>query len=216
MNPKNCFLVVFLLAGLPLMLHAQMKFGIQGGLNTTQIDPGKLVILDQDDREDFELAVNRARYGYHLGVFFQAQADFLFIQPAIWFRSSSVDYTINDVQDSSLSNVLTERYQYLDIPILLGLKLGPLRIGCGPVGHIYINSTSELFDTDPVDGYEQQFEDMTVGYIAGLGLDIWNFHLDLNYEGSFNRFGDHFTFFGEEYAFDNSPSRLIATIGISF
>lgn len=210
---SSLFVVLMLI---PILAQAQVKFGIRGGINTTQINPDQLVILDDNDREDFTLEVENANFGYHFGIFVQAQADFLYIQPELWFRSNSVDYTFRDIQNPDSRTILSERYQYLDIPVSLGLKLGPVRIGCGPVGHIFINSRSELFDTDSVQGYQQQFEEMTIGYIAGVGLDLWNFHIDLNYEGSFNRFGDHFTFHGKEYAFDKSPSRLMATIGISF
>ncbi len=216
MKTENFIILLCICLMLPSLAQSQIKFGLRGGLNSTQINTDKLVILNEDDVEEFRLEVERARFGYHFGIFLQAQSDFLFIQPEVWFRSNSVDYTIEDIQNPDADKVLTERYQYIDIPVSLGLKFGPLRFGCGPVGHIFINSTSELLDTDPVEGYRQQFEEMTVGYITGVGLDIWNFHLDVNYQGSFNKFGDHFVFFGEEYSFSKSPSRLLATVGISF
>ena len=216
MKTRETLFILLLAVLAPDLLNGQIKIGIRGGLNSTHVNADELLILNEQDVAEFRLAVERAKFGYHFGVFLQAQADFLFIQPEVWFRSNRVDYSLQDVQSPDVTRVLSERYQYVDIPLLLGLKLGPLRLGCGPVGHIFINSTSELFDTDPVEGYDQQFEDMTIGYITGVGLNIWNFHVDVNYQGSFNRFGDHFVFFGEEYEFSKTPSRLLATIGISF
>jgi len=208
------YLVVFLcFLG---QLSGQTKFGIRAGLNTTSIDPNSLLILNNNDAEELRLGLERARYGYHLGVFLQLQADFLFIQPEVWFRSNSIDYKLEDLQVGTVNTIVTEQYQYLDIPVLLGLKLGPLRLGCGPVGHLFINSTSDIQEGNFGDDYDPRFRELTVGYIAGLGIDIWNFHIDFNYEGSFQNFGDHFYFFGERYAFDRSAARIIGTIGISF
>jgi hypothetical protein len=205
-----------LLIGLWIPMQAQTKFGIRAGLNTTSVNPEALLILNNNDVEELRLDLERARYGFHLGVFLQVQADFLFIQPEIWFRSNSIDYSLQDLQMTNVNSIVTERYQYLDIPLQFGLKMGPLRLGCGPVGHLFINASSEISEGDYADEYEPRFRDLTVGYIAGLGIDIWNFHVDFNYEGSFQNFGDHFYFFGERYTFDRAPARLIGTIGISF
>lgn len=196
--------------------NSQIKFGIRAGLNTTEVEPNSLLITNRNDVEEFKLDLDNARYGYHLGLFIQANSEFLFIQPEVWFRSSSADFTVEDVQNGMASEVFTERYQYIDIPVQVGIRLGPVRLGCGPVGHLFINSVTEFIDDTRVDDYEKRFDDITLGYVAGLGVDIWNFHVDLTYEGNFSRFGSHFTFYGREYAFDTSPARLIGTVGISF
>lgn len=214
-NFKICILLM-VLGFTSTIMNGQIKFGIRAGLNTTEVDPNSLLITNRDDVEEFKLGLQQARYGYHLGLFVQANADFLFIQPEVWFRSSSAEYSVEDVSNGMANEVFTERYQYIDIPVQLGIRMGPVRIGCGPVGHLFINSVTEFIEDTQVEDYEKQFEDITVGYIAGIGIDIWSFHLDLSYEGNFTRFGDHFTFYGKEYSFDSSPSRLIGTVGISF
>lgn len=196
--------------------NGQIKFGIRAGLNTTEVEPNSLLITNRNDVEEFKLDLENARYGYHLGLFIQANSEFLFIQPEVWFRSSSAEFSVEDLQNGMANEVFTERYQYIDIPVQVGVRLGPVRLGCGPVGHLFINSVTEFIDDTQVNDYEKRFEDITLGYVAGLGVDIWNFHVDLTYEGNFSRFGSHFTFYGREYAFDTSPSRLIGTVGISF
>ena len=108
---------------------------------------------------------------------------------------------------------LKERYQNLDIPLMLGLKLGILRFNAGPVAHIFINNKSELTD---LNGYESKFQTATFGYQMGIGFDLSKIMFDLRYEGNFTNFGEHINFNGTKYAFDKGPTRLIATLGIKF
>lgn len=213
------FQIYILLSILCLTSHSvcsQIKFGIRGGVNTTEVNPNSLLIMNQNDIEEFKLDLDNAQYGYHFGLFLQANADFLFVQPEIWFRSSSAQFEVEEIQNGMVSDFFTEKYQYIDIPVQFGVRLGPMRLGFGPVGHLFINSTTEFMDNTQDHEYEQRFENFTLGYVTGVGIDIWSFHLDITYEGNFSNFGDHFYFYGRQYAFDTSPSRLIGTVGISF
>lgn len=213
------FKICILLAMLGFITHSvssQIKFGIRGGVNTIEVNPNSLLIMNQEDIEEFKLDLENARYGYHLGLFLQANSEFLFVQPEIWFRSNSAQFEVEGSQNGMFSEYFTEKYQYIDIPVQFGVRLGPVRLGFGPVGHLFINSTTEFIDNSQVREYEKRFDDITLGYVTGVGIDIWSFHLDLTYEGNFSNFGDHFNFYGRQYAFDTSPSRLIGTVGISF
>jgi len=193
---------------------AQVKFGVRGGLSSTDLKPGNFIFTNPDDLEAFTLSTKEAKYGYHLGIFLQAGGEKIFIQPEILFNSSSVDYSLESGMAGELvTNVFNETYQNIDIPIMLGFKLGPLRLQGGPVGHVHIDSSSELTDFQ---GYEEKFKPFTYGYQTGIGLDFWKFVIDVKYEGNFSKFGDHFTFFGSQYNFDNRPGRIVASLGIAF
>ena len=193
-------------------MQAQLKAGIRAGLSSTDIMPGDLVITNQDGLDEFKFNVSNATYGLHFGAFAQAKIGGFFIQPEVLFNSNTVDFTVEDL--GSLSNTaFQEKYQYLDIPVMMGLKFGPLRLQAGPVAHVFISSKSDLV---PVDGYEQNFESTSFGYQAGIGLDLWKFIIDIKYEGNFSKFGNHITIDGQPYAFDKNPSRMVATLGISF
>lgn len=193
-------------------IDAQVRLGIKGGLSTSDVPASHLLIFDQSDAERFSLAVADAKYGFHLGLFLQAQAGTFFIQPEVLFNTVSMDYAVDDLQDLSPGQIKDEMYRNLDFPVMLGLKFGPLRIGGGPVGHLFLDSTSDL----DYEGYDPEFEKLTFGWQAGIGLDIWKLHLDARYEGNFDEFGNHFVFYGRHYSFSESPSRLILSAGISF
>ncbi len=196
------------------MANAQFKFGVRGGLSTMDISAKELIVKNKNDINQLGISVSDANYGVHLGFFAQARIGKFFIQPEALFNSNSVEYRLNDFSDANVITTLKkESYQTLDLPIMMGAKFGPLRLQAGPVGHVFINSRSELFD---VDGYSQKFDDMTWGYQAGIGLDLWKVIIDLKYEGSFTDFGDHMVFHGKQYSFDSAPGRFIASVGIAF
>ena len=209
-----CISSVLIIIGC-LSSQAQTKFGIHGGLSTTELKTDEITLTNSQGINELKLQLEKANYGFHFGIFVLAKSDFLFIKPQIQFNSESVDFSVKDIGSSdSVSKILSETYQRIDIPIQLGVTLGPLRVGVGPVGHFNLNTCSEI--TDEYDEYSVQFSDFTFGYILGAGLDIWNFHIDVGYEGNFEKFGDHIVFGGNEYEFDSSPSRFIASVGISF
>ena len=195
-------------------LQAQFKMGLRGGLSTMDVVPGELVITNGESAEEFGLSVSEANYGVHLGLFMQAKIGRLFIQPEILLNSSSVDYNIKDFSGGNVVEIVkTESFQNLDLPVMVGVKYGPLRLQGGPVAHVHLNSRSELFD---IEGYNQKFDEMTWGYQAGVGLDLWKLMIDLKYEGNFQKFGDHITFYDQDFNFSDSPGRFVASVGLSF
>lgn len=193
--------------------EAQFKIGLRVGTSTTDIDPSNLNIIENGTSQ-LSLALKEARYGIHGGLVIQAKIGKFLIQPEFLFNSSRVDYEITDPQDPDFpAEIKEEKYQHLDIPLLFGAKFGILRLHAGPVGHVYINSSSELTD---LEGYEQKFDEFTFGWQGGLGLDVWKLMIDLRYEGNFSKFGDHITFFGDEYKFDQSAARFLISLGFMF
>lgn len=208
---KVAFALVAMLLILP-EVSGQLKFGIKGGLSSVSLTPGDLIVLNEQDVDALKLEVEEAKLGYHLGLFFQARLGTFFLQPEALYNSSRVDYRITDLGDLT-DDIFTEEYEHIDIPVMLGLTAGPIRLGAGPVGHILLSSKSELED---LPGFNDDFEKLTLGWQAGIGFDFWKLHVDARYEGNLTDFGDHITFHGKQYQFDESPSRLIASVGISF
>lgn len=210
---KTLILVICLIAA-AASIQAQVRIGIRAGVSTSDLNPDDIRIFDQGGLDRFNIALKDARYGVHGGLVIRARINKFVIQPEVIFNSNKVDYAVDDLQDpNSTTAIKTEKFQYLDIPLMMGAKFGPLRLLAGPVGHVFINNSSELTD---IDGYEEKFQEFTFGYQAGLGLDLWKFTIDARYEGNFSKFGDHFTFFGNEYAFDQSPARFVLSAGFLF
>ncbi len=193
--------------------YGQVRVGIKGGLSTSEVPASTLNVVNPENAEQFELSIKSARYGLHFGFFLQAQFGNFFMQPELLFNTVSMEYSLEGLRDSAPVALFDEVYRNLDVPLILGLKAGPVRLGGGPVGHVFLDSTSDLLD---IPGYRQDFKRISWGWQAGVGLDIWKLHFDARYEGNFSKYGDHIEFFGGEYQFSESPSRIIASIGISF
>lgn len=109
---------------------------------------------------------------------------------------------------TSISNeVKTFDFEFnrLDVPILAGVKLGPLRLNAGPVMSFTISETNEAF--------KKGIKDATWGYQAGIGLDIKKISIDIRYEGAFSKLADNIRIEGEDYATDARASQILIGIG---
>ena len=211
---KRMYLLLLIglaLSSTPAM--AQFKFGFKGGLSSYNLTPNDLIISNSEALKDLDIKVQQADLGIHFGILAQINLGGFFIQPEAVFNSNSVAFNIQDFREANVvEKTLHEKYQYLDIPVLLGPRLGPFRLGIGPVGHVFINSTSELFY---LDGYIQKFNELTYVWQGGIVIDLWKFQIDLRYEGNFSKFGDHIVWNNTQFNFDQSPSRMIASLAIT-
>ncbi len=190
--------------------QAQVKLGIKGGFNTTQLNPEKLYLYNPVTFQNFSLEVKDARYGVHFGALLKIYIEKFYLQPEIVLNSNTTTYTF---QDLSINKVLEENYQFIDFPLMLGYDMGVLNLFGGPVGHVHISSTSEMSD---LAGYDPKWSDVQWGWQAGVGFDIWKLNLDLRYEGNFYNYGNHIRFFGNSYDFSDKPSRIITSITFIF
>jgi len=184
---------------------AQLKFGIKAGISTSDLSGQDMI------QENLTIRLKNAEYGMHFGAFLRAQAGILFIQPEATFNSINAEYEVENFEGK---DIFKEKYSNLDIPVLVGLKMGPLRVGAGPVGHINIGKESNLANDGVV--VSQNYEKLTFGYQAGLGLDIWRLNFDLRYEGNFNKVGDNLEVGGTQVNLSKNASRLMFSVGYTF
>ncbi len=191
---------------------AQIEFGIKAGLSSYDLANEGIIINNGDQNIKWNLS--NAGYGHHFGLYTRLSALGLYLEPALLFNSNKVSYDITTYGETGVFSIIkNEKYNTMDIPVLAGFKIGVLRFQGGVVGHLFINSISDAVD---IKGYEQRFKTATYGWQAGTGVDIWKLRLDLLFEGNFDNFGDHITIGGHDYAFAETPSRLMLTLGYKF
>jgi hypothetical protein len=208
---RRYILSLILLVSCLDLLNGQVRFGVRGGISTYDLGVTEAIQVRQGGSE-FLLNVQDAKYGYHAGLVLQIKLASFVIQPELLFNSNSVDYRFGETTNPGSGNIFTERYQNLDIPLLLGLKAGPMRLMAGPVGHYFLKSTSELFEFE---SYDQKFSNLTYGWQGGIGVDLLNVMVDIRYEGNFYTFGDHIIFSGQRYNLASSPARLLASLAVT-
>lgn len=205
------FIIFITIASSAFAQNRDAEFGIKIGLQNHNIIPVESISLESST-ELVEMSIGEIDYGFHAGIYGRFKFLKLVWEPALLLNSQGITYLVTEANDQVTE--VKENYQNLDIPLTIGVKIfNTLKIHAGPVAHIHLNSTSELFDTE---GYEQKFKNATFGYQAGLGLDIRKLRLSLNYEGNFTNYGDHISFDGQSYTFTESPSRLILSLGAAF
>lgn len=206
---KNIISIFFLVC-FTTAAYSQFNIGVKLGVSTTDVGVDQIEIPFQS-KEDLKIAIEKAHYGFNFGILMQIRAKWFLLQPEVIFNSSSVDFRVNDRPGNYADKILTDTYQNLDIPLLFGIKAGPLRMQAGPVGHIPLRYISEL---SHLEGFSSDFSPIEYGYLAGIGIDFFNLMLDLRYEGNFNKFGDYIRFNGNKYRFSDMPTRLLLSIAV--
>ncbi len=190
--------------------HAQFKWGLKLGIGTSNLKAEAGTLQTGDS---IKLGIKEAKYGYYFGLFSHIKlGNTFFLQPEVLFNSNRVDYNFKNIKKPNLDSVKTEKYNNLDIPVLLGFKLGPLRAKVGPVAHIHLSGSSDLKD---VKGYSEKWKTALWGYQAGIGLNFTDkLHLDIRYEGNLDKFGSHINIGTKTYTFQQgAPARWLVNIG---
>ena len=206
---KRIILISFLAIAISWGLSAQLDFGLKGGLNISNIKASE--ILTDDYRINPAASGN---LGYHVGGFLRASLVGIFIQPELYFSSLSSEYKVEDISGTGTAQELAkQKIGRMDIPVLVGVKLGGFRLGLGPVGSIIVSDQSDLRD---ITGYESTLKSATFGYQLGAGADIWKICIDLRYEGNLTKMGDHINIGGETLNLDDRVRQVIISLGFKF
>jgi len=210
--------LVMLAMLIPALSFGQVRLGIRGGINASQ--------LRCDDEIATPIPTSSANYkitfpkyvmlGYHMGIIAQIQLFKFFIQPEALYTVTRNDINIYDLNSANPDNAdpLTQTLNRLDFPIVLGLKAGAFKAGVGPVVTFLISDDSDL---KRITNYDMQLNKATVGFQAGIGLDIKKMSFDFKYEGSLSKLGEGIDL-GEEgqMAFDSRIHQVIFSIGLFF
>jgi hypothetical protein len=101
----------------------------------------------------------------------------------------------------------------IDIPVMVGIKLKILKLEAGPVASFIISNNSDL---KSITSYELQWNKATIGYQAGLGLDVGKIALDVKYEGNLSKLGTGIDIGNTTASFDTRLNQLIVSIGFFF
>lgn len=202
---KKILLLSCFAAIMALNAHSQIKFGVRAGVTSSTVEADKI------ESQGYTIeSVNDAKVGFQIGVLSQIQIQKFFIQPELLFATSGGVLRVSDVNGSTLRD---QNISKVDIPVLVGGKWGPLRLGVGPVASIVVKSKSELND---IDQFDDKFKSATWGYQLGAGLDIWKLALDVKYEGNLSRWGDAVSIGNQNVSFDRRISQWVFGVGLFF
>ncbi len=177
------------------------RIGIKGGVNLSSVKVASLSTNLEN------------KTGYQLGAFARIGRTF-FLQPEVYFTAKEVNV---DVLNSLTTNqgVVGFSQKSLDVPLLAGIKLGPLRVLAGPVAS-YAISASTSPDAAVKSYFSGTSQDIinrsSFSYQAGIGFDILNLSLDLRYEGTMSELKNTVAV-PSGFNYSQKPSYYQATIG---
>ena len=192
------------------------SWGARLGAASTNINADPQTIYDGTASLDSILfSVSNANYGIHGGLYARLKLGPIYIQPELLFNTESYEYTVQDLGQSGVTRILNDRFSTFDMPIMVGLKAGPMRIQAGPIGTVLVSNNNQLETL--TETYRRELQNLTWGYQAGLGVDIGSVNLDLKYEGGLeSTLGESYEIYGNTYNFDSRENRWVLTVGLKF
>jgi len=176
------FIVIVLALVLAAPLFSQLKFGLKAGASTD------FTFTDQTlQGTNVDVIIQNAKdaeWGFQGGVFMRATIAGFYIQPELLLATATNSVSYEDVEAGGTPVIYNQKFNKLNIPVLLGLKLGPVRINAGPAASVMISDPKEIIEG-------ATYKRATFGYQAGVGIDLLKrLTFDLRYEGNLNQFGD--------------------------
>ena len=211
------FIVILFVVLVSIPAFSQIKFGLKAGVSTTSLSMPTIKTISSGTTSFTVDALTAAKYGFHGGAFVRLTLFGVYIQPELLFSTRSNEYTVINTtnQSAPVSFVVKQTFNKLDIPVMLGLKLGPIRLNAGPAASLLINSPKDLI-SDP--DYKSRYSRMTIGYQAGLGFDLLSIlTFDLRYEGSLKKYQNQIqNKVGTKYNLDDRPNAFLFSVGLMF
>lgn len=177
---KKFLLSAAFLVAVCVSAKAQVSFGIKGGINFSQINTNNFT--------------ESTRTGYQAGVFARL-GNAWYLQPELYLSSTGGNIITTDGGGKASIN-----FTNLSVPALLGHSFGTkalnFRLMAGPI-YTYVLSKNESLSGN----FNQALYDFgnynnsTIGFQAGGGVDVGPITADLRYEGGLSAisstFGQH-------------------------
>jgi hypothetical protein len=214
---KKLFAIVLIVL-VSVTAFSQVKFGLKAGVSTTSLSMPTIKTVTSGTTSFTVDGLTSAKYGFNGGAFVRLTFFGIYVQPELLFSTRTNEYTVTDKNNPLPSGtyIAKQSFNKLDIPVMLGFKLGPIRINAGPTGSLLINSPKAIIkDPDLKNNYSK----MTIGYQAGLGFDLFKFlTFDLRYEGNLKKYQNQIQNLAgtTKINLDDRPNAFIFSVGIMF
>lgn len=156
------------------LAHASIfNVGPRIGLSVSELK------VDQvKDKSVYEALNPKAGLGYHLGAFARFSFGAIYMQPELLISGSGAQFNDEFKQKQKI------RFTKLDVPVMMGLSFfNTVRAQVGPSFNILLDAVAG--NTSVKDCYSTA----TIGWQAGLGIDLFNMVFDIKYEGNLTKFG---------------------------
>jgi opacity protein-like surface antigen len=180
MNKKLLVLIFVLAFAESNETFAQFSLGIRGGVNFSTL---RTDFKSQSFSDNLEQSLS-TKTGYVGGIYARIGNKF-YLQPELIFSAKGGNINVLPKIGSTPAQTVAIDYTNFDIPLLVGCKLGPIRINAGPMASFIVasNGLDEALKKYSAN-LGESFKNASYGYQAGGGVDIGTLSVDLRYEGS--------------------------------
>jgi len=180
--------------------QAQSKgfaIGLKGGVNLSRLTMGNVFTTRYDDNGNAFLKYDGSEVKDNIKQSFDTKTGWvggvymrfgrtIFVQPEVLVSTKGGTFQI--VPDgSTVAQNVKIKYSNIDVPLLIGLKGGPIRILAGPLFSFRVGDNQKLSDAfkQYSSNRDNSLSNAVVGYQFGAGLDLGSFSLDVRKEGTF-------------------------------
>jgi hypothetical protein len=208
---KKIVVISIAVAFLSITANAQLfQYGLKLGVNYSSLAMEDIPDI-HDGADIYDLLAGETVRGFQAGLMTRINVAMVFVQPELYFNVTGG--SVEQLMENGASELLTVKFNRIDIPLLVGVKFGPARINIGPVGSAVVGSVNELQEL--ISTVETVSSGLTWGFQAGIGLDLFNkLAVDVRYEGSLSQYGDDsFEIGGMTHNFDARPKQWIVAFG---
>ncbi|WP_461487488.1 porin family protein [Pedobacter sp.] len=142
------------------------NMGIKGGLNLSKFSTDNTFASD-------------GKSGFYVGIWTRFGVAGIHLQPELYFSEK------NTQLKNSLGQQNKIKFSSLDLPILLGTKIGAagvgVRLNTGPVVSFIVDK-AQSFDEAAAKIFSLYLKDQALGWQFGTGLDLGKLSVGLRYE----------------------------------
>ncbi len=170
---KFILFFLFIVPSISILAQPVLDLGIKAGLNNSKVTFRKSEFTSESILKT------------HIGAFGRVGFGNIYVQPEVYFSAKGGE--VLESGPNASERVARFDFNNVDVPLLLGFKLidgesSNVRIMAGPVFSFIASK-----DVDDHDNFSQQYlKDHYFGYQYGVGVDVWNFFLDVRMEHGAN------------------------------
>ncbi len=206
---KRVIFLAFVLFAVNQADAGNSKFGIKGGFHFSTLPSEIPAFADNASLT----ALKESHMGYHIGLVGSFVFPGFFLQPELLVTSTGRDMLIEPIDPAETAEFFTQNFRHLSMPVMVGLKVGPIKLGAGPVFSLLMNQEN---DATQISDLSIDLRKITAGYQLSGGLHIGSLLLEVRYESSLTRFGEGVSIGGNTLPFDMRPRQMILSLGLLF
>ncbi len=198
---KTC--LVFILIFAATSTFSQLSFGLKGGLNFSKLPQN----VSEGTAGQILTALDDVYTGYHFGGLMFLGFSGSFAQIELLYSQTGQDMVLQ----TQTANNFESRFRNIDLPVNLGIRFGPIKVGAGPVFSYLIKTDNNLsLDIN----FSQKLKELALGYQIVGGLKLGTLLIDLKYQGNLTGFGEQISIGNQTFDFDRRPHNFILSVGI--